>query len=490
MLTLEEVKALSAKGNVIPLMKEVLADTETPVSAYMKISAGSVNAFLLESVEGGERVNRYSFIGVDPFLRFESTGRKIRISGRETKEFEGHPVEVLRETVARYKPVLREGLPPFTGGAVGYFGYDTIRLFEKIPEAVKDDLNVPELLFCFYDTVIAFDNKKHMLQIISNVLLDGADDPEKAYHRALIRIEEIEKKLSGAYLKPFRRAARLEGPESNFGKEEFKAAVDKCKEFIRAGDIFQVVLSQRFTMKTDADPMDIYRMLRIVNPSPYNFFLKLDDIFLIGSSPEVLVRVQNGKVTTRPLAGSRRRGKNEEEDKALEKELLADAKERAEHLMLVDLGRNDIGRVARYGTVKPEEFMVVERYSHIMHISSTVTGELKQGMDRFDALFSCMPAGTLSGAPKIRAMEIIDSLEPTKRLVYGGAIGYIDFTGNLDTCIAIRTILMRGDTAYIQAGAGIVADSVPEAEFTETENKARALIRALELVRNHGGEKP
>jgi anthranilate synthase component 1 len=483
MLTLKEVKKHSAKGNVIPLIKEVLADTETPVSAYGKISAGSVNAFLLESVEGGEKIARYSFIGVDPFLCFEARGDRITVSGREQKSFKGNPIQVLREYVDRYRPVALPGMPPFTGGAVGYFGYDTIRYIEKIPETVKDDLKIPELLFCFYDTVIAFDNRRHMLCIISNLILDNHQDVEKEYTRAALKIEDIEKRLKGAYLKPFKKATRVEGPESNFNKADFCRAVRKCKQYIRAGDIFQVVISQRFAVTTDADPYDIYRMLRIVNPSPYNFFLKLDRIFLIGSSPELLVRVNAGRVVTRPLAGTRKRGKTPEEDRALEKELLADPKECAEHLMLVDLGRNDIGRVSRFGSVKPEEFMVVERYSHVMHISSTVTGELEKGKDRFDALYACMPAGTLSGAPKIRAMEIIDELEPTKRLVYGGAIGYIDFTGNMDTCIAIRTILMMDDKAYIQAGAGIVADSVPEREFEETQNKARALIRSIELVK-------
>jgi anthranilate synthase component 1 len=487
MLTLEQVKKYSRKGNVISLTREVLADTETPVSAYSKISAGSVNSFLLESVEGGERIARYSFIGVDPFLIFEAKGKTIKISGREQRTFEGNPIKVLREYVDRYKPVPLPGLPPFTGGAVGYFGYDTIRYVEDIPECVIDDIQIPELLFGFYDTVIAFDNRQHNLTIISNVILDKDTDVEKEYTRAKLKIEDIDQKLKAGYLRPFKKATRLQGPSSNFEKKTFKDAVKKCKEYIKAGDIFQVVLSQRFDVKTDADPFDIYRMLRIVNPSPYNFFLKLDRIFLIGSSPEVLVRVKGKEVLSRPLAGTRRRGKTEDEDLALEKELLADPKECAEHLMLVDLGRNDVGRVAEYGSVHPEEFMVIERYSHVMHISSTVKGKLKKGKDRFDAFFSCMPAGTLSGAPKIRAMEIIDELEPTKRLVYGGGVGYIDFSGNLDTCIAIRTILMIDDKAFIQVGAGIVADSVPETEYEETRNKSRAMFKAIEMVKNYQG---
>ncbi len=487
MLTIEEVKKFAKKNAVIPLVREVLADMETPVSVYSKISISAVNAFLLESVEGGERVARYSFIGMDPYLTFKSTGNKITITGRETKTIEGDPVAVLKIYTDHYKPVSISGLPPFTGGAVGYFSYDTVRLFEKIPDNTKNDLNLPEMYFCFYDTVIAFDNRQHKILIISNIMVDNAADIGKEYTRALLKIEGIEQKLKAAYIRPFKKATRFEGPKSNFKKQAFLNAVEKCKNYIRAGDIFQVVPSQRFEIKTDADPFDIYRMLRIINPSPYNFFLKLDDVFLIGSSPELLVRVTGKNVITRPLAGTRRRGKTPEEDALLEKELLADEKERAEHLMLVDLGRNDLGRVCEYGTVKPSEFMKVEYYSHVMHISSTIEGKLCENKDRFDALFSCIPAGTLSGAPKIRAMEIIDELEPTRRFTYGGAIGYIDFSGNLDTCITIRTILMTGDRAYVQAGAGIVADSDPISEFAETENKAKALLRAIEMVKEYEG---
>lgn len=487
MLSLEEAKTLSKQGNVIPLVRELLADMETPVSVYHKISAGAVNAFLLESVEGGERMARYSFLGIDPFLIFKSCGRQITLSGREERKMEGHPVEVLKKYIAKYKPVPIPGLPPFTGGAVGYFGYDTVRLFEKLPDNTKNDLNIPELNFGFYDTIIAFDNRQHKILILSSLIIEEGESVEKEYMRAVFKIESIEQKLKGAYIRPFKKATRLEGPKSNFEKQAFLDAVDKCKEYIKAGDIFQVVPSQRFEVSTDADPFDIYRMLRIVNPSPYNFFLKLDDIFLIGSSPELLVRVTGKHVITRPLAGTRKRGKSPEEDAALEKELLADEKERAEHLMLVDLGRNDLGRVCEYGSVKPTEFMVVEYYSHVMHISSTVEGTLQPDKDRFDALFSCLPAGTLSGAPKIRAMEIIDELEPTRRLTYGGAIGYIDFSGNLDTCITIRTILMMGDRAFVQSGAGIVADSDPESEYTETQNKAKALLKAIQMVKEYEG---
>jgi anthranilate synthase component 1 len=487
MKSLEDIKKLAGQGNVIPLAREILADTETPVSVYSKISSGSVNAFLLESVEGGEKTARFSFLGVDPFMVFRSDRHSVTISGREEKTIQGNPIEILREYIRKYKPVDVPGLPPLTGGAVGYFAYDTIRFVEDIPDTGMDDLQVPELLFCFYDTIIAFDNRKHKIYIISNLIIDNPEDVEKEYDRAVNRIEEVHAKLKGSYLRPFKRATQVSEPKCNFSIENFEGAVEKCKEYIKAGDIFQVVLSQRFEVTTDADPFDIYRMLRIVNPSPYNFFLKLDDIFLIGASPEVLVRVEDGKITSRPLAGTRKRGKDEAEDLALEKELLEDPKELAEHLMLVDLGRNDVGRVSQYGSVKPEILFDIERYSHVMHISSTVTGQMAEGKDRFDALYSCMPAGTLSGAPKIRAMEIIDELEPTKRCVYGGAIGYIDFTGNLDTCIAIRTILMRGDKAYIQVGAGIVADSDPKTEYEETQNKARASFRALNLVKEYQG---
>lgn len=483
MFSFGEVRDLAKDHNVIPISKTILADTETAVSVFSKISRDTKNAFLLESVEGGEKLAEFTFIGIDPFLTMTSDLKTVKISGIENRTEEGNPIEILRSMVDKYKPVEIEGAPPFTGGAVGYFGYDTVRLIEDIPLTGVDATQIPDMMFSFYDTIIVFNNRKHSVEIISNIIIQDDTNLTLEYKNAKDKIKKIKNIIKYEKSEPFVGSSYVTDKGSNFTKEEFCDVVEKCKKYIYAGDVFQVVPSQRFHFQTDARPFDVYRMLRIVNPSPYNFFLKFNDISLIGSSPELLVKVKGKEVQTRPLAGTRKRGKDDAEDKLLQKELLDDPKETAEHIMLVDLGRNDLGRVCEYGSVKPTELMNVEKYSHVMHISSTVKGILKDGYDRFDALYACFPAGTLSGAPKIRAMEIIDEVEPTKRGIYGGAIGYIDFSGNLDTCITIRTILMRGDNAYIQSGGGVVADSVPENEYIETVNKAMAMKKALEMTK-------
>lgn len=483
--TFEEFQELAKQGNVIPIYKEILADTETPVSAYLKTGGHGKYSFLLESVEGGEKIARYSFLGADPFLIFRSRNREVTIEDKtgEKNRYQGDPIEELRRLFGRYRPVQVEGLPRFTGGAVGYISYDAVRLIEDIPDETSDNLGLDEIVLPFYETILAFDNLKHRLVLISNVLLDDdIKDLRREYGLAVGKLERIEWSLSGLVDTRVPPAGRLGGVKSSLTKEEFEERVRKCKEYIKAGDIFQVVISQRFEAEVGVRPFDIYRMLRIVNPSPYMYYLKLNGIDVIGSSPELLVRVEDGIVETRPIAGTRPRGRDEGEDMLLAEELLADEKERAEHIMLVDLGRNDIGRVSEYGSVEVTELMEIECYSHVMHLISNVRGKLREGFDRFDVLFACFPAGTVSGAPKIRAMEIIDELEPKKRSIYAGAIGYIDFTGNLDSCITIRTILVKDGKAYVQAGAGIVADSVPEREYMETKNKAQALLKAMEMV--------
>ena len=480
---LHTLRTLAEAGDLVPISKEILADTETPVSAYLKIRASGLNSFLLESVEGGENIGRYSFLGVGPFKVFRSRGRRIVIEDLSTGEetaFEGDPISELRRQFARYRSVHIQGLPRFTAGAVGYVGYDAIRLIEDIPETAHDDLGLDDIVLSFFDTLLVFDNVTHTIRLIASVHTRGA--LEANYRDAVERIDALE----GALKRPVKRALGAGRSDcevrSNTAREDYMDKVRRCKEYIVAGDIFQVVLSQRFETDVTVDSFDIYRMLRVVNPSPYMFHLDIEDIQLVGASPELLVRVEDDVVQVRPIAGTRRRGETEEEDRALETELLADEKERAEHIMLVDLGRNDVGRVSRYDTVRVTEQMAVERYSHVMHIVSNVRGELREDVDALDALFACYPAGTVSGAPKIRAMEIIDELEPTRRGAYAGAVGYFDFSGNMDTCIAIRTMVVKEGKAYVQAGGGLVFDSVPENEFQETVNKARALIRAVEMA--------
>jgi anthranilate synthase component I len=479
----------------VPVYRQLLGDTLTPVSAFQKIETGDW-AFLFESVIGGERVGRYSFLGADPFLTFEAWDRKVVIHDRRTGVREelthADPLKLLEERLGQYRAPRLPGLPRFLGGAVGYAGYDTVRYAENLPNPPADDRGIPDLSFAFYDRMVLFDQINKTIVVVAHAHVDPAH-PEASYADACRRIDELVRQLSENPATPplvdIMAGGKVERTmRSNFAPGGYEKVVDKAKEYIRAGDVFQVVLGQRFTTETEAQPFDIYRTLRVVNPSPFMFFVKSGtDLALIGSSPEIMVRVEADKVTIRPLAGTRRRGKTDEEDVALAAELLADPKERAEHIMLVDLGRNDVGRVARFGTVEISDVMTVERYSHVMHISSNVSGRLREGLSAFDALRACLPAGTLSGAPKVRAMQIIDELEPHRRGPYGGAVGYVDFDGNMDTCIALRTIVMKGKTVYLQAGAGLVYDSVPAAEREETENKAMGLLRALELAEKQLG---
>ncbi|OGL67546.1 MAG: anthranilate synthase component I [Candidatus Tectomicrobia bacterium RIFCSPLOWO2_12_FULL_69_37] len=487
---------LAKRGNVVPVYREVLADLETPVSAYLKVADGPY-AFLLESVEGGEKWGRYCFLGSRPAAVFESKGRKVRLTRRgRTESFEADdPIEALREFMGRYRAVEAPGLPRFWGGAVGYMAYDAVRFIERLPGRAADDLGLPDLVFMITDSLIIFDHVSQRMKVVAHAHLDGIE-PEVAYREAVGRIERLIGRLQSSPAAPPREpdsppAARLSGHPvaeakglaSSFPREGFEAAVAQAVEMIHAGEAIQVVLAQRLESALDVHPFSIYRALRTVNPSPYMFYLALGDTTLVGASPEVLVRLEGDKVEVRPIAGTRRRGKSEEEDRALAEELLADEKERAEHIMLVDLGRNDAGRVCERGTVRVTEQMTIERYSHVMHIVSNVVGTLAAGKDAFDVLRAAFPAGTVSGAPKVRAMEIIEELEPVRRGPYAGAVGYFGFGGNMDTCIAIRTLFAREGKLYLQVGAGIVADSKPAFEYEETINKARGTLRALELAR-------
>ena len=473
-------------GNLIPVYKEILADLETPVSAYMKIGQGDWS-FLLESVEGGEKWARYCFLGCDPAVVVSSKGRNITVDEngkrQERKIDSGTPLSAIKEILARYNPVDVPGLPRFSGGAVGFISYDMVRFFEDLPENTVDDLNLPDSQFIITDTMLVFDNVSQTIKMVSNAFIES-DALEEVYEQTIKKIGLLEEKLKRPLKisnQPNKEVAQTKF-ESNFEKERFKGAVDKVKQYIQEGDAIQVVLSQRLNFAIKKKAFDIYRALRTVNPSPYMYFLKFGDIEVVGSSPEILVRLEDEKVEVRPIAGTRKRGKNEEEDMALEKDLLQDEKELAEHIMLVDLGRNDLGRVAKISSVEVNESFTVEHYSHVMHIVSNVQGILKEGLDCFDVLEATFPAGTVSGAPKIRAMEIIEEMEPNRRGLYAGAVGYIGFSGNMDTAIAIRTLVVKAQTAYLGVGAGIVADSVPESEFEETMNKGRALLRAVELA--------
>jgi anthranilate synthase component I len=485
--SLDDVKKLSAHGNVIPVCKTILADTETPVSVWMKLFRNEKYGFLLESVEGQDTVARYSFLSGAPFMTFSCRAKSWKVEGKRTESGEGDPLGKLRALMATYQPVAVEGIPRFCGGAVGFFSYDAIRLRESIPDKNPKDDPLDDAFFGFYQDLIVFDNSEHRLLLITNMFLDKETDLAAAYKDALYRLGGIEDRMAVRLQTTHLTVGKGATPVSNFKQADFEAAVEKCRDYIRAGDIFQVVLSQRFTVDVDADPFDLYRILRVVNPSPYMYFMNVEGTSVIGASPEMLVRVEEGRLEMRPIAGTRPRGKTAEDDERLIKELLADPKERAEHIMLVDLGRNDVGRVSKAGSVRVEEMMHIEKYSHVMHIVSNVRGELAEGCDAFDALFSCFPAGTLSGAPKIRAMEIIDELEPVKRGLYGGALGYIDWSGTMDTCIVIRTIVYQGKTAVIQAGAGIVADSDAKREYHETLHKASALFAAIARAAEIGG---
>jgi anthranilate synthase component 1 len=479
---------LARQGNLVPVYETYTADLLTPVGAYLRIARDAKYSFLLESVEGGETIARYTFAGANPTEVFRARGRACTLERGDTRaQSDEDPVERLRRLTRRFRPVRVPGLPPFVAGAIGFCAYDMVRLVEKIPDTGRDDLGLDDCAMMFYLGVLVFDHVQHRVWVFQNVFTDGAGSLREKYDTAVGEIHKTRRLLEGPL--PKQAQAGHAGPlrvRSNMTKRTFTGAVKKAKEYIRAGDAFQIVVSQRFEAKTDAEPFEIYRALRVVNPSPYLYFLKLGDVSVVGSSPEMLVKVQGRDATYRPLAGTRPRGRDEKEDRELEAALLADPKERAEHVMLVDLGRNDLGRVCEYGSVKPERLMFVEKYSHVMHIASTLCGKLRDDVDCFDALMACFPAGTLSGAPKVRAMEIIDELEPTRRGIYAGAILYLDFSGNLDSCIGLRTLVAKNGRAYVQAGAGIVADSVPEREYEESENKARAVLKALEIAHHRG----
>lgn len=483
--SLSEIKELAGQGSVIPVAKDILGDLLTPAAAFLRVAHGRRRAFLLESVEGGERLARYSFIGWDPFIFVRGKGNSVWIERQgETVREETRGLDKLREISRTFHPVSVPNLPPFLGGGVGYFAYDLVRQFENLPSQAEDDLGLDDYQVMYFSTILAFDHLRHRIHIITNIFNDcDAQTLEGRYNDALLRIEQIEKRLTIPISLPAPHSRPdIPTPVSNVSESTYYANVDTAKQHIKAGDIFQVVLSQRFAMDVGCDPFDVYRALRFVNPSPYMFFLRMDNVHLIGASPEMLVRVQGGKVEYGPIAGTRPRGTTPEEDDQLGRELIADEKERAEHIMLVDLGRNDLGRVCDFGTVKVTDLMRIERYSHVMHLVSSVEGKLRPDLDCFHALEACLPAGTVSGAPKVRAMEIIEALEPRRRGVYGGAVGYVDFSGNLDTCIALRTLVLKDGVAYIQAGGGIVADSHPEREREESINKASALIRAVRFA--------
>ncbi len=481
--TFDEFKDLAQRATFVPVVKELVADLLTPVSAFLKIAEHSDYAFLLESVEGGEHVGRYSFLGKDPFLILRaSDGTTIIDRAGVTTETAEAFVPTLRQLMASFTSPFVPGLPRFTGGAVGYFGYDTAAWFEPVtlqaaPEGASDEAG-----FMLFDTVLAFDHVRHRILIIANARITGDEELEALYQFACAKIEFLERELDRALSKTPATPASPLAFTSNYSKQAFEDMVRRAKEYIAAGDIFQVVLSQRFEAPIGADPFTVYRALRHVNPSPYMFFIRMGDRAIVGSSPEMLVRVEGRRAETHPIAGTRPRGRTEEEDVRLAEELKRNEKERAEHVMLVDLGRNDLGRVCEYGSVRVPTFMTLERYSHVMHLVSIVEGKLADDQDRLDALVACFPAGTVSGAPKVRAMEIIAELEPSRRGLYAGAVGYLDFAGNLDFCIAIRSVVIENGIAQVQAGAGIVADSNPAAEYEETKDKARAMMNALDLA--------
>ncbi len=518
----KEFARLTREATLIPVAKSISADLLTPVSAFLAIAEHEPNAFLLESVEGGEKIGRYTFLGVRPFLRLQSRGANITIErGRTLEHRTGNVFDVIKTLLQQYRPATIDGLPPFTAGAVGYCAYDIVRRLENIGDHALDDLDVPDCILMFFDRLLAFDHLRHQIHIVASADVTR-ESPRAAYDRAVRDIARIEKKLAAGWNPSHWRKSAAKSKlnrklkvKPRTTKADFLDSVRRAKEYIAAGDIFQVVLSQRWDFEPEVAPLDLYRSLRTVNPSPYMYFLRFGpmqqpssrettettksgarnaakasqrsaEIHVVGSSPEMLVRAAAAgrKLEYRPIAGTHPRGRDECEDSALEKKMLSDEKERAEHVMLVDLGRNDLGRVSDYGSVKVRNLMYVERYSHVMHLVSALEGRLRGDLSAMDAFAACFPAGTLSGAPKVRAMQIIEELEPTRRGVYGGSVLYADFAGNLDSCIAIRTLLMKGKKAYLQAGAGIVADSDPQREFEETENKAKAVLRAVELARS------
>ena len=498
---LEEFKSLSSKGNLVPVYKEILADMDTPVSAYLKL--GGSPSFLLESVVGGEKWARYSFLGSRPSKVIRSWGQRVEIKDdkKRIRRFEVEdPLELIKKEVTAYTPVDVKGLPRFYGGLVGYIGYDMVRFFERIPDQKRPGLDLPDMFFMVTDTMLIFDSLKQKIKIVSNVCLDGKD-PEVAYLEAAKKIQGVIERLKNSGDKQRAKSTEhsvkskkiknpgliVESAPSGYSssfitKNDFEQAVLRGKEYIMSGDVVQVVLSQSFERDSYTDPFNIYRALRVINPSPYMYYIDTGDAKIVGSSPEILVRLEGKKIVLRPIAGTRKRGETEKEDKSLEEELRKDPKEIAEHIMLVDLGRNDVGRVAEIGSVKVNELMNVERYSHVMHLVSNVEGDLRDGLDAFDVLRSCFPAGTVTGAPKVRAMEIIEELEPTRRGPYAGAAGYFSYSGNMDTCITIRTLVIKDNKVYVQAGAGIVADSIPEREYAETVNKAMGMMRAVDMA--------
>lgn len=490
--TFADFKRLAGHGNVVPVYRTIVADLLSPVSAYLRFvpetaraSAAHPYSFLLESVEGGEHVGRYTFFGVDPFQIVSCRGNRITLTRGSRQIHEtGNVFDYLRRLGSQYRSAAIEGLPPFTAGAVGYLSYEAVRMLERLPPRVEPDVELDDAVFMYFSSLIAFDHVKHRLFLISNVLTDeGTGNLKTKYEAAVRHLERLERQL----MRPLRlpRVVKPGGPlrfRANMRQANYEAMVERGKEYIRAGDVFQVVLSQRLTVPVRVPPFEVYRALRAVNPSPYMYYLRMGTSTVLGSSPEMLVKVSGRQVEYRPIAGTAPRGKTEEEDRENERKLLADEKERAEHIMLVDLGRNDIGRVCEFSTVHPNEIMFVERYSHVMHLVSSIEGKLRPDADSYAALAACFPAGTLSGAPKVRAMEIIDELEPTRRGLYGGSVLYLDFSGYLNSCIVIRTVLVKDRLAYLQAGAGIVADSVPALEYQESMNKAKAMLKAFEMA--------
>jgi anthranilate synthase component I len=497
-----EFVRLARNATLVPVAKTVTADLLTPVSAFLAIAGKSHNAFLLESVEGGEKIGRHTFLGADPYMKVTSQGAQVTIeSGKKREQRTGNIFQVVKELLRAHRPATLEGLPPFTAGAVGYFAYDVVRQLENIGEHAKDDLFLPDCVLMFFDRLLVFDHLRHQIHIIATADV-SKESPRKTYDRALADIAKLEKKLA-AGLRPshWRKAPSARSGQVKLhrgtSRETFMRNVERAKEYIAAGDIFQVVLSQRVDFVPGVPPFDLYRALRTVNPSPYMYYLRMENgesssrdprstdslLHVLGSSPEMLVRVTGRKLEYRPIAGTHPRGHDDAEDLRLEQQMRTDEKERAEHVMLVDLGRNDLGRVSDYGSVKVKDLMYVERYSHVMHLVSALEGRLRPELDAVDAFAACFPAGTLSGAPKVRAMQIIEELEPVRRGIYGGSVLYADFAGNIDSCIAIRTMLMKGKHAYLQAGAGIVADSNPASEFEESRNKAEALLRAVDMAR-------
>ena len=486
----KEFSRLAHEATLVPVVKSVSADLLTPVSAFLAVAAKEPEAFLLESVERGEQIGRYTFLGCRPYMQVRAKGEEVTLQqGKKLQTLKGNIFDIVKEQFRKHRPAVVPGVPPFAAGAVGYFAYDAVRRLENIGEHAKEDVSVPDCVLMFFDRLLAFDHLRHQIHIIATADVTR-ESPRQAYDRALADIAVLEKKLArglspAVWRKPVSRAKGKLKVTAATSRARYMKSVEQAKEYIAAGDIFQVVLSQRLDFTPEVAPFDIYRALRTVNPSPYLYFLRMGDMHVLGSSPEMLVRATARKLEYRPIAGTHPRGRDEAEDQQLEQKMLSDEKERAEHVMLVDLGRNDLGRVSEYGSVKVRDLMYVERYSHVMHIVSALEGKLRKDMDAIDAFAACFPAGTLSGAPKVRAMQIIEELEPTRRGVYGGSVLYADFAGNLDSCIAIRTMMMKGKKAYLQVGAGIVADSDPAKEFEECMNKAGAVLRAVETARRN-----